>query len=128
MTRFYSSAAGTIFFPVQGSRSARRDLAAVLATFVAAVALAGMLSTTFTAAPTPRTASGDLTDGFLPGAIAANAAAHVGSGELVTDGWAARLVESAQGQSLRGGWEVRIAPSTTAATQIHDGWEARLVD
>ncbi|MBA2633726.1 MAG: hypothetical protein H0U86_12140, partial [Chloroflexi bacterium] len=82
MTHFFSSAAGTIV-PVEGSTSARRGLAAMLATFVAAVAIAGMLSSTFiTAPPSTRAPSGDLTDGFLPGAIAANAAAHAASSQL----------------------------------------------
>lgn len=126
MTRFYSSVAGTIV-PVQTVNDGRRGLAAVLATILAAVALAAMLSTTFTAAPSTRAPSGDLTDGFLPGAIAANAAAHAGSGNAVTDGWAAGLVGSAGSHDLRDGWEGRITPSA-AATEIRGGWEARLAD
>ena len=126
MTRYYTSVAGTIV-SAKGPTSARRGLAAVLATFVAAVALTGMLSTTFTTAPSPRVPSGDLTDGFLPGAIAANAA-QAGSAIAITDGWTAGLMGSAGSHDLRGGWEARITPSAAAATEIRDGWETRLAD
>jgi len=124
MTRFYSSVAG-IIVPVQGSTSTRRGLAAVLATFFAAVALAGMVASTFTTTPSTRAPSGDLTDGFLPGAIAANAAAESDSAIAITDGWAAGLMGSAGSHDLRDGWEVKsITPA--AAAEIRDGWEARL--
>jgi hypothetical protein len=60
-----------------------------------------------------RTTSSTLTDGYLPGAVTAQAAARAEDAQALTDGWAPRLGATSTGASGPGA--------------VQDGWEAGLL-
>jgi len=100
-------------------------------TLTAAIIVAAFLLTRpLAAVPTGPASANSLTDGFLPGAMAAHAAVQARSAQALADGWEARLVGPVHaGQNtVRDGWEAgmvsRIAVTPHA---VRDGWEAGLM-
>jgi len=100
-------------------------------TLTAAIIVAAFLLTRPFGAIPPGHASGtSLTDGFLPGAMAAHAAVQARSAQALADGWEARLVgpmHAAQ-NAVRDGWEAGLVGGIAATPHaVRDGWEAGLV-
>lgn len=90
-----------------------RGITAVLALSGAIVGAAFMLQP----GPAPQSsaagASSELVDGYLPGLIAAHAAAEMRQAQALTDGWEGRFVRSGTAAStggLRDGWEGSLLP------------------
>ena len=105
-----------------------RAITATLALAAALIVVAYLLTRPAT---TPAGAAGarDLTDGFLPGAVAARAAAQIRDAQSLTGGWEARLVQpmvTRQG-AVRDGWEAGLLPPVTPTTDVRDGWESSLI-
>ena len=75
---------------------------------------------------TPQTRA--LTDGFLPGAVAANQAARIAQAQRLTDGWQAGIVGAvgSDGNAIRDGWEAGLVGSAPAHQDAVGGWESHL--
>ena len=106
-----------------------RAITASLALAAAVIVAAFLLTRTTTAVPAGAAGAGNLTDGFLPGAISAHAAQQVRNAQAVTDGWEARLVPMQGAQAgVRDGWEAGLVGAIGSSSGvIRDGWEAGLV-
>ena len=104
---------------------------AVSLTLTAAIIVAAFLLTRPLAAiPTGNASANSLTDGFLPGAMAAHAAVQARSAQALADGWEARLVGPmhAAPNAVRDGWEAGLVGGIAATPHaVSDGWEAGLV-
>jgi len=116
--------------PITSVESYGRAITVSLALTAAIIVAALLLTRPGSARPTGGTAADQLTDGFMPGAVAAHAALQVRSAQALADGWEARLVgpmHAAQ-NAVRDGWEAGLV-STIASTPhaVRDGWEAGLV-
>jgi hypothetical protein len=100
-------------------------------TLTAAIIVASfMLTRPLAAVPTGDASANSLTDGFLPGAMAAHAALQAHSAQALADGWEARLVEPmhAAQNAVRDGWEAGLVSTIASAPHaVRDGWEAGLV-
>ncbi len=132
--------------PITSQESYGRAITVGLASTAAVIAVAFLL-TRPVAAPAGGAGANQLTDGFLPGATAAHAAAQAQSAQALADGWEARLVgpmKAAQPDirdgweaglvgaiaftphAVRDGWEAGLVPPTSSANDISDGWESSL--
>jgi hypothetical protein len=107
-----------------------RAITVSLTVTAAIIVAAFLLTRPLAAVPTGNASANSLTDGFLPGAMAAHAAVQAHSAQALADGWEARLVGPmyAAQNAVRDGWEAGLV-STIAATPhaVRDGWEAGLV-
>ena len=116
--------------PSTSMESYGRAITVGLAATAAVIVVAFLLTRPMAAIP-PRGAGADqLTDGFLPGVIAAHAAQQLRSAQALSDGWEASFVgrvRAAQNE-LRDGWEAGLIGGTaTTPREIRDGWEPGLV-
>jgi hypothetical protein len=106
-----------------------RAITATIA-LAAAIIVVAFLLTRGTAAVPAGAAGGDqLTDGFLPGAIAAHTAQQLRNAQAVNDGWQGSLVGPmrAAGAQVRDGWEAGILAPSAAGHDVADGWESSLL-
>jgi hypothetical protein len=113
MSQINRTAAQAPVISLQEPASSRRALAAVgaaIALAAAGIALALVLTTSPAVPQGARTSTGELTDGYLSGAVTAHSAVQAENAQALTDGWASRLVVS------------RTAPGA-----VRDGWEAGLL-
>jgi hypothetical protein len=103
-----------------------RAIGATLALAAALIAVAFVMLPGSAVRPSADSQAATLTDGYLPGAIAAHAAAMAQNADALTDGWEARLITSSRtAPSPRDGWEAGLVGPTVGET-ITDGWEASL--
>lgn len=116
--------------PVPNNDTYGRGIAASLALAAAVIVAAFLLTRAPAAVPTGMAGADRLTDGFLPGAIAAHSAQQMRNAQALSDGWEASLVGPmrAAPNEVRDGWEAGLIGSA-AITQheLRDGWEAGLV-
>ena len=113
--------------PVPSEETYGRAITAALAITAAMILAAFLLTRPSTAVPFGGAAADRLTDGYLPGAIAAHSAQQLRNAQALTDGWEARLVgpmRAAQ-SDVRDGWEAGLVGPHTSS-EIIDGWEASL--
>ena len=116
--------------PIASTESYGRAIAAGLASTAAILVVAFLLTRPMAGVPLGATGEDRLTDGFLPGAIAAHTARQMQDAQALADGWEARLIgpmRAAQ-NDVRDGWEAGLVGSA-AVTQheVRDGWEAGLL-
>ena len=106
-----------------------RAITAALAFAAAAIVAALMLTRPPVALPAGAAAANELTDGFLPGAIAAHTAQQMRNAQALNDGWEGRLAGPTRvaQNTARDGWEGSLVPPTTAGG-ITDGWESSLLE
>ena len=108
-----------------------RAITATLALAAAIIVVAYMLMRPATSVPSGNAGANDLTDGFLPGAIAANGATLTRNAQALTDGWEARLVGPAaiSRGAIRDGWEAGlVGPTAPTRHEVTDGWESSLFE
>jgi hypothetical protein len=113
--------------PVPSGATYGRAITVALALTAAMIVAAFLLTRPSTAVPSAGGAN-ELTDGYLPGAIAAHSAQQLRNAQALTDGWEARLVgpmRAAQ-SDVRDGWEAGLVAPRTSSSEITDGWEASL--
>jgi hypothetical protein len=106
-----------------------RAITATLALAAAMIVVAFLLTRPASTVPTGAAGARDLTDGFLPGAVAAHSAAQIRDAQSLTGGWEARLVPpkvTSQG-AVRDGWEAGLLAGVTPTADIRDGWESSLI-
>ena len=114
--------------PITSTESYGRAIAVGLAATAAIIVVAFLLTRPMAAIPAQGTGADQLTDGFLPGAIAAHAAQQVRNAQALSDGWEASLVgpvRAAQ-NDVRDGWEAGLVPPASSGNDITDGWESSL--
>ena len=116
--------------PITSVESYGRAITVSLALTAAIIVAAFVLTRPATTGPTAGAAADQLTDGFLPGAIAAHAALQVRNAQALADGWEPRLVgpmHAAQ-NAVRDGWEAGLVGGiATTPHAVRDGWEAGLM-
>ena len=116
--------------PVASVESYGRAITFGLAATATIIVVAFLLTRPLAAVPTGSAGTDRLTDGFLPGALAAHAAQHVRNAQALSDGWEGSLVgpvRAAQNE-LRDGWEGGLVGGIATTPQgVSDGWEAGLV-
>jgi hypothetical protein len=114
--------------PVASDETYGRAITATLALAAALIAVAFLLARSPASVPAGTVGADRLTDGFLPGAMAANAAEQIRNAQALDDGWEAGIVgpvHAAQ-QSVRDGWEGGLVPPAASRNEIRDGWESSL--
>jgi hypothetical protein len=117
-----------MYQPTESRTSRTLDAGRVLNLVAAGVIAIVLIALVMAANAFRATQSGDLTDGYLPGAVAAYEATRAASAGDITDGWAARLAAPARPDSLRDGWEAYVTASVAASADLRGGWEARIGD
>jgi len=105
-----------------------RAITATLALAAAIIVVAYVLTRPATPIPSGGSDSGNLTDGFLPGAIAANGAVQARDAQALADGWEARLVRPVvmSHAAVRDGWEAGLTAPASTGHEVTDGWESSL--
>lgn len=114
--------------PTTSDETYGRAITAILALAAAVIVAAVLLTRPQAAVPTGAAGGSDLTDGFLPGAMAAHAAQQIRNAQALSDGWEAGLVVPArtiQGEA-RDGWEAGLFGPRTTNQEPRDGWESSL--
>jgi hypothetical protein len=103
-----------------------RAITATLALAATVIVAALLLTRPPIAIPAGAGGANELTDGFLPGAIAAQ---QMRSAQALSDGWEVRLVGPGRDapNSVRDGWEGSLVPPVTLAGELTDGWESALL-
>jgi hypothetical protein len=92
--------------PTTSDETYGRAITAILALAAAVIVAALLLTRPQAAVPTGAAGGGDLTDGFLPGAMAAHAAQQIRNAQALSDGWEAGLFgPRTTNQEPRDGWE-----------------------
>jgi hypothetical protein len=116
--------------PITSVESYGRAITLGLASTAAIIVVAFLIMRPLPAGPTGTAGANRLTDGFLPGAMAAHAALQADNAQALTDGWEARQVGSirAAQNGVRDGWEAALVGGiATTPHAIRDGWEAGLL-
>jgi hypothetical protein len=115
---------------ITSAESYGRAITAGLASTVAILVVAFLLTRPTAGVPSGAMGGDQLTDGFLPGAIAAHSAQQMQDAQVLADGWEARLigpVRAAQ-NDVRDGWEAGLVGSAAITEyEVRDGWEAGLM-
>lgn len=115
--------------PIDSNDSYGRAITAALALAATLIVVAFLLTRSPASVPAGTVGADRLTDGFLPGALAANAAEQIRNAQALDDGWEAGIVgpvRAAQ-QSVRDGWEGGLVPPAASGYEIRDGWESSLI-
>jgi hypothetical protein len=116
--------------PITNVESYGRAITVGLAVTAAVIVVAFLLTRPMAPIPTRGAGADQLTDGFLPGAIAAHAAQQLRNAQALSDGWEASLVgpvRAAQ-NDVRDGWDVGLVGGiATTPHEVRDGWEAGLM-
>ncbi|MEP6469924.1 MAG: hypothetical protein ABJC24_09160 [Chloroflexota bacterium] len=111
----------TLEKPESYGRAIATSMAAAVALAAAGIAFAFVLTAQPSPTPALRTSTSQLTDGYLPGAIAAHQTAKIANAQALNDGWQGRL--SAGGATatvaLKEGGRLGMNPVTT---NVIDGW------
>jgi hypothetical protein len=104
-----------------------RAITATIALTAAIIVVAFLLTRPATTVSSAGGGASQLTDGFLPGAMAAHAAVQARHAQAMADGWEARLVgPMAAGNVVRDGWEAGLVGPATSSQDVTDGWEGSL--
>jgi hypothetical protein len=105
-----------------------RAITATLAVMAAIIIVAFLLTRPATTVVPAGSGASQLTDGFLPGAMAANAAVQARHAQALADGWEARLVGpmATAGSVVRDGWEAGLVGPANSNHEVTDGWEGSL--
>ena len=110
--------------PITSTESYGRAITVGLAATAAIIVVAFLLTRPMAAIPAQGAGADQLTDGFLPGAIAAHAAQQVRNAQALSDGWEAQPRWTNARRSERcsrrvGGWPGRrIATTRTSARRV----------
>jgi hypothetical protein len=114
--------------PIAARDSYGRGITASLALAATLIVVAFLLTRAPAANPVGGGSTDQLTDGFLPGAKAANAARQISHAQALRDGWQTSAFGpmAAGQQGLRDGWESGLVPPAAPGGDITDGWEASL--
>jgi hypothetical protein len=113
--------------PIDSNDSYGRAITAALALAATLIVVAFLLTRAPATLPAGAAGADRLTDGFLPGVMAANAAERIRNAQALDDGWQAGLVVPMQAApGVRDGWEAGLVAPAEAGGEIRDGWESSL--